>query len=983
MAKLPFLDNVVSCPSPFDLERAARTLEDLRERSTALDSDAGERLREVLADGRAQTLIAALAGNSPYLARVMVRAPLLLARLLTRSSDEARRDVLNRLDNSFEATDSTEALAKLLRQLKTEAALLCALADVAGLWDWAEVTATLSRVADLSVANAFRRVLLDAANAGRLTLSSRDQPDRDCGIIVLAMGKLGASELNYSSDIDLIVFYEKEHLRLPDDAEPAKLCVRLTQNLVKLIQEQTVDGYCFRVDLRLRPDAGATQIAISTEAAELYYESMGQNWERAAMIKARPIAGDFPLGGEFISRLRPFVYRKYLDYAAIEDIHSIKRQIHAHQGHGTIRVRGHNIKVGRGGIREIEFFVQTQQLIMGGRIPALRERRTVNMLHILAERKFISPETATEMEAAYAFLRKVEHRMQMIDDQQTHTLPDNDEGVAHVACFMGYDDNDVFKTDLRRHLECVQTHYVQLFESAPPLSEKRGSLVFTGVEDDPETIKTLAGLGFSRPSDVAGTIRGWHHGRIRATRSERAREKLTALMPALLEALSKTANPDAAFAGMDKFLSGVPSGVQLFAMLYANPSLLGVLADAFGTAPRLATHLGRTPSVLDALLDPGFLTRLPAREELDKTLAASLGASADSEDVLDQARRWQREQMLRIGLQLVRGPISAMEAGDAFASVAEAVINGLLPHIARELERQHGKIRGGEIVIVALGKLGGREVSATSDLDLLFVYDCPEDAMSSGSRQLHASQYYARLFQRLINALTALTGEGRLYEVDMRLRPSGNKGPVATKLDGFIAYHEKEAWTWERLAMTRSRLIAGGGRLADAVNRTIVWSLTHPRDPQIVLKDALEMRARLEKEFGTDNIWELKYARGGLIDLEFIAQTLILMHASKHPEIIDANTMAAFGKLEAANIISKQLAEELTVAAQFIHNLNHALKIAVDDPFDASAASLGLKALLTRVAGEASFQALEERLKATQTRTRALFRELLGWHDLA
>lgn len=963
------LQRIVRAPRPFDPARAERTLEDLRAHPAAA---------KALNDPKAAALLAGAAGNSPYLARLMRRAPEVAAAALARPPELAVEDAIAALARAVKSASSMDEMMAAIRKAKRDAALTIALADIAGVWGWEDVTRAITALADACVREALRFLLLEDAAAGRFHPRDAREPDRKSGLIVLAMGKHGAGELNYSSDIDIVVFFDREVLPLAKDQDPSKYCIRLVQRLVRAVQEPTGDGYGFRVDLRLRPDAGATQVALSTEAAELYYESMGQNWERAAMIKARPCAGDTAAGEAFLKHLQPFVFRKYLDFAAIEDIHSIKRQIHAHGGHGVVAIEGHNVKLGRGGIREIEFFVQTQQLILGGRDAALRGRATIAMLNALVARGTVRANVARELTEAYAFLRTVEHRLQMIEDEQTHTLSETAEGIAHAAAFMGFDAPEAFRAALRGHLERVSAHYAALFESAPPLSEKRGSLVFTGVDDDPETIATLKRLGFSRPSDVAAAIRGWHHGRVRAMRSERARERLTALTPALLDALAATANPDRAFAGFDRFLAGLPAGVQVFSLLFANPSLLGVLADAFGTAPRLAAHLGRYPALLDALLDVDFLQHVPARAELDASLRHALSEAEGFEDVLDRVRRWQKEQMLRIALQVIRGRIEAAKAGVAFTALAECVIAGLLAPVRDDMTRTHGIVPGGHMTVLALGKLGGREMTAGSDLDLIVVYDAGDDAMSNGERPLAASHYFARMTQRLISALTALTAEGGLYEVDMRLRPSGTKGPVATRIDSFIAYHEHEAWTWERMALTRARVIAGDAALAKRVEAVVAKALTAPRDEKATAADIADMRTRIAKEYPGKSEWDLKYGAGGLVDLEFTVQALLLRHAGRHPKILEPNVAGAIEHLRAANLIDSGTTQRLLQGAALLHAVTQVLRIALDGPFEPENAGPGLHALIARVCEARDFTHASERMAAARKGVRAAFEAVVG-----
>ncbi|HEX2759903.1 MAG TPA: bifunctional [glutamine synthetase] adenylyltransferase/[glutamine synthetase]-adenylyl-L-tyrosine phosphorylase, partial [Rhizomicrobium sp.] len=707
-----------------------------------------------------------------------------------------------------------------------------------------KVTAALTAFADACVGGALRYLL----RAESVRTGVTEVAEEDCGLTVLAMGKYGAFELNYSSDIDLVVFYDAARFPFAKKGDPRGAAVDIVRGLVRLIAERTGGDYVFRVDLRLRPDAGATQVAISTEAALDYYEAMGQNWERAAMIKARACAGDPRTAADFAAGIAPFIWRRNLDFAAIADIHSIKRQIHAHGGHGEIAVAGHNIKLGRGGIREIEFFAQTQQLILGGRNRRLRECGTVAALKALAAEGVVTDGAAQELAQSYRFLRTLEHRLQMVGDEQTHTLPKDAEGLAHIACFMGFDGAAAFAAALTETLQTVQSHYAHLFESEPELAAAQGSLVFTGVEDDPETLSTIAAMGFSDPGHVSGAIRGWHHGRIRAMRSERARELLTQLTPAILEALGGTADPDAAFAGFDRFLSNLASGVQLFSLFLARPHFLHLLARIVGATPRLAAHLARNTATLDALLDADFLSQLPSRKALEMSLARQMGERYD--DALDGARRFAREEIFRVGVQVVEGAAHAEEAGPALAAIAETVIAGLLPRVIAELAQTAGHLPGAGFSVIAMGKLGGREMTASSDLDLVFVYDVPEEVESSdGERPLSPTLYFARLAQRLISALTTPTSAGTLYEVDMRLRPTGNKGPAAVSLKSFVDYHASESWTWEHMALTRGRVVAGPAALRARLEAAIRQRLSGHEDGARVIADARDMRARMAETF--------------------------------------------------------------------------------------------------------------------------------------
>lgn len=970
-----FSYDAAALPCPGDPARADRTFERLTEAGFS-------------PQGEARLLLAAAFGNSPYLCRMALREVVFLSRFF----DEGPQVLLSRVCADAlaagDAPDEGTAMAAL-RHAKAQAALMIALSDIAGVWPLENVTGGLTRFADSAVKGALRFALADAARRAGLPVPPAEERETVSGLTVLAMGKYGAFELNYSSDIDIVVFFD-ERFAYRKGGEMRPAAVNIVKHLVKLIGETNADGYVFRVDLRLRPDAGSTQIAISLDAAAQYYEEMGQNWERAAMIKARAVAGDPVTADEFAAIIRPFIWRRNLDFAAIEDVHSIKRQIHAVYGGADIAVAGHNVKLGRGGIREIEFFVQTQQLILGGRDPCLRSPATMAGLEALASAGAVGPEAVAELSAAYRFLRTVEHRLQMTDDAQTHCIGKTDEDVAAIAAFMGFSDPAAFAETLMGHLRRVQNHYARLFEKADPLSA-HGNLVFTGVEDDEETLKTLTTMGFSDPAHISGAIRSWHHGATRATRSRRSRELLTKLIPALLESLADTAAPDVAFAQFDRFLTNLPAGVQLFSLLLAHDELLKLIAHLMGSAPRLAQYLSQAPARLDALLDPHFFAPLPGRAALEARFGAALhetrnvgdapsvDESGDYEKLLDELRRQAGEQIFRVGVQLIEGKTRADQAGPAFAAIAESAVAAILPFVEDELATRAGHMPGGAFGVIAMGKLGGQEMTAGSDLDLVFVYDVPEGVEESdGPRPLPVIVYYARLAQRLIAALTTMTSAGGLYEVDMRLRPSGNKGPAAVSLASFRHYHAAEAWTWERLAMTRARVIVAPPGLKAALGAAITETLCRPQDWEILRRETAQMRTRVAEAFPAKTLWDLKYAPGGLMDLEFLAQALSLRHAPQNPAVLSTNTLESLWNLQKAGVLDMADAAHLTEAAALQNDLMQALRIALSGTLDSATASPGLKALLARAGGEAHFEALEARLAQLQSGVRTIFTRVLG-----
>ncbi|MBE9554607.1 MAG: bifunctional [glutamine synthetase] adenylyltransferase/[glutamine synthetase]-adenylyl-L-tyrosine phosphorylase, partial [Proteobacteria bacterium] len=703
-------------PKPANPDRAKAGLTRLRE-SLAQDEARSSFLAGLESDTTGRALLDAVFGNSPYLGRCLALEVDSLRAFLADGPDAAFAALMANTEQSLDHETSQSRVMTSLRHAKRRTALIAGLADIAGLWPLEKVTGALTDLAEESIHVAARYVLGAAAAQGSIELTDASNPEKGSGYIILGMGKLGARELNYSSDIDLIVLYDADCVRGATPETMGSTFIKATRQLVNFVDARTADGYVFRTDLRLRPDPGVTPVAISAEAAESYYESVGQNWERAAMIKARPVGGDIAAGERFLHHLRPYIWRKNLDFAAIQDVHSIKRQINAHRGGARIAVNGHNIKLGRGGIREIEFFCQTQQLIWGGRIPELRDRGTVATLEALARIERIDRQSSDEMTEAYGFLRRLEHRLQMVNDEQTHDIPRTDEGVADIGTFMGYGTDAAFRDDLLHHLGRVEHHYAHLFEEAPELSAG-GALVFTGGENHPDTVKTLKEMGFADGGSISNIVRSWHHGRYRATRSERARQILTEMMPRLLQAFAGAATPDKAFARFDEFVAGLPAGVQIFSMFHANPPVLDMVAEIMGGAPRIADWLSRNPSLLDAVLTGDFMEPLGPQSELEMELEVILEEANDYEDVLELTRRWTNDQKFRVGVQILRGVVGGAAAGESLTAVADTVLSALLPRVETEFARRHGRVPGGGLAILAFGKLGSGELSPTSDLDL-------------------------------------------------------------------------------------------------------------------------------------------------------------------------------------------------------------------------------------------------------------------------
>jgi glutamate-ammonia-ligase adenylyltransferase len=918
-------------PKPADPRRFALGFEAWNEAlALAPGNPASDLARQWSAAGAGKRLLASIFGNSPFLSGLAVKEWTFLTRLVEEGPEPLFAGIAAGVEKTEDLGEDTAAVMRRLRVARRRVALVAALAELANVWSLEQQTAALSRFAEAALGAALRHLLREAAGKGLITLADADQPEQDSGLIVLGIGKLGGYELNYSSDIDLIILYDPGAVQVSARDGTQSFFVRLTRELVRILEAYTGDGYSFRTDLRLRPDPASTPLAMSVPAALAYYESVGQNWERAALIKARPVAGDRAAGRRFLRELQPFIWRKNLDFAAIQDIHSIKRQITAHRGGGKIAVEGHDIKTGRGGIREIEFFAQTQQLIWGGRLQELRVGPTCEALRRLAGADRIDPATAAQLIDDYRFLRRLEHRLQMVDDAQTHALPSDRAGIERIAVFLGYSDTEAFVADLRAHLASVERHYAELFEQAPTLAGP-GNLVFTGADDDRETLSTLSQLGFAEPASVSALVRSWHHGRLRATRSQRAREILTELVPELLRIFGATPHPDAALRRFDQFLSHLPAGVQLFSLFHANPGLLALVAEIMAGAPRLAERLAQYPALLDAVLTQGFFAPLPDLAGLAAELDQVMMGVRDFEETLDRLRRWAAERRFQVGVQLVRRALDGAQAGTVLADIAEITLAALLPRVEAEFVRRHGRVSGGSFAVIGMGRLGSREMTLASDLDLIVIYDAPADSETSdGPYRLPVTAYFARLSQRLISAITAPTAEGRLYDVDMRLRPSGEAGPIASHFAGFARYQSETAWTWEHMALTRARPVAGDAGLCQRISATLTAVLRAPRDPEKLVIDVAAMRRRVAEENPRPSPWDLRNRGGGLIDLEFIVQYLMLRHAASSPQILRRGTAEAIAALGRAGLLSPQAQHELGKAAALFRNVQTVLTLLTD-----------------------------------------------------
>ncbi len=862
------------------------------------------------------------AGCSPYLGGLIPKEAGWLAEALAGSPENALEAAL------IIEGDSDAALRSSLRQAKRRVALLTGLADLAGVWSLEEVTSALTRLADIATDRALCFQIGIEIGRGKLPGQGEDDIANAGGAVALAMGKMGAFELNYSSDIDLIMLFDSSRFERDDFHDARAAFIRATRRMVSMLSEMTAEGYVFRTDLRLRPDPAVTPVCVSMEAAERYYESLGRTWERAAMIKARPAAGDLAAGSAYLERLWPFIWRKHLDFAAIQDAHDIRLRIREHKVRGGINLPGHDLKLGRGGIREIEFFTQTRQLIAGGRDESLRTNETVAGLTALAKKDWVPGDVAETLSDHYRFLREVEHRVQMVRDAQTHKLPGDDEEFQRLAMMM---DTDVASLQDKLHGALGEVHELTEGFFAPEERDRPAPEISAEAEEIVSRWRTY-----------------------QAMRSPRATAIFERLKPDLLHRLEASARPREALLAFDGFLQGLPAGVQLFSLFEANPHLIDLIVDIATTAPDLARFLGRNAGVLDAVIGGDFFADWPGEARLRAELQVGLEAATDYEARLDYARAWMKERHFRIGVHHLRGLVDARSAGRQYADLASAVVAALWPVVAANFAGKYGAQPGKGAVVVGMGSLGARLLNARSDLDLIVIYDPDGQDMSDGRRPLATRPYYARLTQAFVTALSAPMSEGRLYEVDMRLRPSGTQGPVATSLQSFAAYQRDEAWTWEHLALTRARIIAGPEEVAAEIGAVRAEILGRGCDRAKTLEDVRDMRARIAAAKDASGPYDAKLGPGRMQDIELLAQTAVLL-SPLNPRDTDGGIKAGAkaGWLDAAE------ARILRDTYRLLWNVQAASKLLSDQPIEDGALGLGGLDFLLRETGQESAATLQ------------------------
>jgi len=917
---MSFAARLTRHPIPFDLDRGREAFLAL----SGVSRDLGP-------------LIAGTAGCSPFLSRLIMQEAAWLAPVLAGAPEDALRALL-----AEAAAVQLPTLNPDLRGIKRRAALLVALADLGGVWDLMTVTGAWTDIADACVQAATRAHVGAEAKRGKLPGMTEEDAARDaCGMVVLAMGKMGAGELNYSSDIDLICLFDEGRFDPAEEMEARSGFVRATRKIAASLSENTADGYVFRTDLRLRPDASVTPVCISMAAAERYYEAEGRAWERSAYIKARPCAGDLAAGAGFLKTLVPFVWRRHLDFATIADTHDMRQRIRDHKGLHGITLAGHNIKLGAGGIRDIEFFAQTRQLVAGGRDVDLRQRQTLAALQALAAKEWITPEVADTLGDHYQHHREVEHRLQMINDAQTHLLPNTPDGFDRLARFMGHGDTAAFKAGLQARLQEVADLTEPFFA--------------------PGTVAKVAPVLTDAVAEIVARWPGYP-----ALRSERSQTIFARLKPDLLARFQRAARPDEALAHFDGFLRGLPAGVQLFSLFEANPPLVDLIVDICGTAPGLSRYLARNSGVLDAVLDGQFFAPWPGRDGLAEIIGAALSGQ-DYERQLDAARVVMKEWHFRVGVHHLRGLISAEEAGTQYSDLAAAVVAALWPLVCNEIARRHGPAPGRGGAVVGMGSLGAGRMTARSDLDLLVIYDACDVEMTQGRRPLDPRGWFAKATKALITALTVPTAQGALYEVDMRLRPSGRQGPVATALEAFRLYQTTEAWTWEHMALTRARVLVGAPSLCadiDAVRRDVIMATSAP---DVIRRDAADMRARLAAAGRAGSTFAVKDGPGGLQEIVLLAQAMTLMVRQPLRDTAAQLTAACD-----AGLLRADDAATLIAAQTLFAEVDQAVRLLSDRPLDLEEIGAGGQAFLAKAGNVADVRALAAKLDDMRRRVASI-----------
>ena len=929
-------------PKPADRRIAADFIEEIHKLSEKLESKS-----DILQNASVRNLMACLGGNSPYLSD-LVRSDIAgFITLIEKGPKYYTQAALTECAD-FNPNTERETVVFFLRIIKKKIALACAVADLGRFWTLEEVTETLSCFAEAALELTIKHLLLMAFRAGQLELPNPEDPTRGCGFTVLAMGKLGSRELNFSSDIDIMVLYDPSFYVRSDAVR--RVFIRLTNDLVNILEARDEHGYVFRTDLRLRPDPSSTPPAVTVQAALVYYESLGQTWERAAMIRARAVAGDIAVGKQFLADIRAFVWRRHLDFTLIDDLHDMKDQIDSYRNTGRRDLSelsdsmltssiaytwllGHNIKLGQGGIREIEFIAQAKQLIWGGREHVLREKTTCGALKKLAIAGYLTYEEAHVLIEAYHLLREIEHRLQMQNDYQTHSLPEHETQFNSFAVFMNYPDGNAFAQHILPYMREVRRIFERNFITNYKRTRAEQSVLISDLEEG-QIEELLLKYGFPEEQITKSkqVLARWQGCSVRALRSARAQALLRSLFPLLLKSFSQSHDPFACLLNFDAFLMCQHAGVQVLTLFKHNPELIDKVMHIFNASAFLSDYLANHPSALEGLLEMAYDTKRIAVTRFYK----SIKEVKSVEEKIKVLCPLLRGEEFRLSVALLEGYMSEEMAERERTSLADVIIKILWEAVIEEHIAKYGYVHGGGMAVIALGRLGSREMMPASDLDLMIVCDYPETVQESfikkggSGRPLEVNAYYMRLARSLIAALTTPGSEGPLYTIDMRLRPSGRSGPVVVSRKAFLHYYANSAWTWERMALTRARIIVAPHFLRSVLIQDLGQILdgkilTAPPTCQSLHEDVRNMRLRLARDLPSTSIWDIKRRDGGLMEIEFIAQIFQLCAADA--KVRSPITRHALRRLAREGVLTKEQVATLCQAGSFWRRLQAQLRL--------------------------------------------------------
>ncbi len=880
--------------------------------------------------------------NSPFLAGLIERNPDLMPLIEAGEFEGALASALARSDDSVGTT---------LRKQRQGVALVTAIADLAGVWNLTRVTQILSDFADHA---------LDAAIAA--AIEERVPGATNQGFAVIALGKHGGRELNYSSDIDPIFLFDPETLPHRERDDVAEAAVRYGRRVIELLSKMDEHGYVFRVDMRLRPSPEVSPIVLPVEAAISYYESSALAWEQAAFIRSRVCAGDRALGDYFLNAIQPFIWRKSLDFGQLKNITAMIGQIRAAYSKGQQLGPGFDVKRGHGGIRECEFFAQAHQLIHGGRDPVLRVADTRSALSVLGDAGWIKQSETETLSRAYELLRTVEHRLQMHSDRQTHSIPDNPDTADAVAHLHGLEDGQALLDLLRPVTADVAAIYDRMVDEhgsdGPRLADEGLPLE-----------EQLRDMGFTEPASVMQRLARWRSGKIRAIRSSSARDAFEAVLPAIMATLAQAPDPGQALARFDNMVESMSSAINVFRLLEARPALLQLVGDILSYAPVLAEALGRNSEYLDALIDASALDLPGDTAQLIAALnVRTLGA--DYQSLLDIVRAFVGEKRFALGVQLIEGRSDALAIARSYAHLAEAALQTLTAATISEFEKAHGQVPDGEMVVLALGRLGGEALTHASDLDLVLLFTGDFAAESNGERPLGATQYFNRLASRVIAALTVPTASGALYEVDTRLRPSGADGLLCATVNSFAQYQRDNAWVWEHMALTRARVVYGSDKARTDVDAIVANVLTMPRDPAVLCADVIQMRRDMAEHKKPKGTLDVKLLPGGLVDIEFIVHMLQLSTGvGLHPRL---------GEAIAALVVAGHVSKAFADADALLSRLLVLVRLVAPD---CTAPSEAAQMLIARSLGFDNWAGLTLAIAAAQEVVLATWTAKLGKRD--